>query len=253
MSTTLRGTRQPLQQRFTEKWSPVNGLTREFEWDGFDGDLMQGYANQYAFLGIEYELTSQYGRATLHAIDTTGTVTIDKWEIQVNRLSPSSLQNPLNIANVSSDDLITIGKVQIGNLSYEDGKAAINSGHTAALRLLDRMNLGSDQFYQSGYILRHTTNVGNRYAINISDFNIDHIYTPAQLLTEAQNGALWLLPLPGRLVYKIQQIVAPAVRANYLWGWIKSAASESTAANNRIDIATEYELGQWSTDEYTTV
>ncbi|MEI6195262.1 MAG: hypothetical protein WCS42_13125, partial [Verrucomicrobiota bacterium] len=38
--------------------------------------------------------------------------------------------------------------------------------------------------------------------------------------------------------------------ANYLQGALKGGSSRVTAANNRINIVTEYKLFNWSTDDY---
>src|SRR5690606_6075756 len=108
------------------------------------------------------------------------------------------------------------------------------------------------EYASYNYVLRHTTNVSNRWNVNIADINVNRLYTTAQLLSEAQNAGLWNYPLPPRLAYKINAIAVPTVQSGYLWSWLKSASSEASAANNRVNIVTEYALDQWSTDLYQT-
>jgi hypothetical protein len=49
------------------------------------------------------------------------------------------------------------------------------------------------------------------------------------------------------------------LQANYgaldfhTWGWVKRASPESTAANTRVNIVTEYEFDQWSEDVFLLV
>jgi hypothetical protein len=45
---------------------------------------------------------------------------------------------------------------------------------------------------------------------------------------------------------KINSIAAPPVVDDLLWGWRKLPSTETTAANNRVDISTEYWLAAWS-------
>ncbi len=112
---------------------------------------------------------------------------------------------------------------------------------------------GSTDYQRQQYVLRHTTNVSNRWQTNVSDFNVDYIYSTGSLLSECQNTGLWILPLPARLAFKIGQIPVPQFRDNYFWGWKKGASTETTAANNRIDISTEFVLEQWSVDYYPNI
>jgi hypothetical protein len=267
-----RGTSLPLQQRFSEHYSPTNGVTRDFLWRGHDFSRIQLLASQLVSVGAEYEYTFENGSHVLRAIDTSGEIAIDTWEMGLNRLLPSSFENPRNINSISPVHLALIKfAIEMGlkpndaveefnaspELVLQYGSATWPTSSTsageAALALYDRVSKGSVSYTYSSYVLRHTTNVSNRWARNVSDVNVDCIYTTAQLLSEAENGNLWVYPLPGRLAYKILSLDAPPARDRYLWGWLKSGSAESTAANNRVNIVTEYELGQWSTDEYSTV
>lgn len=265
MPATIKGTLVPQEQRFSERYSPTSGYTREIEWKSFDRARIQSYANRYARKGCEYSLDVVHGVATLHAIDTTGNVTIDTWEIGVSETLVSSILNPRNITNAGAGRVEMIARaikdgstIEAAALALEADTGDIYSGDITdneyAVRLYNRMQAGDDSFFFNQYVLRHTTNAPSRWGSNVADANVGRIYTTAQLLSEAEDASAWIYPLPGRLSYKIQNIPVPAgIPNDRLWGWLKSASAESTAANNRINIVTEYKLGSLSTDEYATV
>ena len=270
MPQTLRGTTTPLEQRFSEDWSPVYGVTRSIDWKSFDYSKIRTFADSYAALGCSYHLDLQHGVATLTATDNTGNFTIDVWEVGVSDILVSSLKNPRNTAVISDNNLRVIARAFRDGATLEDAAtslvsdtivpantfptpfAFLGSGteQSAAQRLYKRMLDGSDSFFYSQYVLRHTTNVSNRYNINVSDIGVNCIYSQAQLISEATNANSWIFPLPPRLVYKLNTIPVPAIPANYMWGWLKTASPESTAPYDRVNIVTEYKLFLWSTDEY---
>jgi hypothetical protein len=100
---------------------------------------------------------------------------------------------------------------------------------------------GRTNFLRGKYVLRHQTNAPNNYNTNVADFNVEKIYSIAQLLTECQSTSLWIMPLPSYLAYKITNYPIPAyMRANYMWGALKTRSSAVTAARGRVEIQTEY-------------
>lgn len=257
----LRGTKVPLLQAFVRKWSPTNGYTEEATYRGFDTERMRQLSSYMSRNGFEYEWITEHGMHVLHAVDTSGANTIDTWEIAINKLQPSTFKNPLNLANVSSANLKDIRAMDQRDegFSYDQTVAKIiarnDSTKNAALRMAQRVNEGSDSYTYSGYVLRHTTNVSNRYRRNVSDVGVDRLYTKAALLSETTNTRFWVYPLPGRLQWKTSAIHDQfssiyTSRDGYVWSWLKSGSTETTAANNRVNITTEYEFGNWSTDEY---
>lgn len=268
MSQIFRGTFNPQQQRYQITYSPTSGYIREWDYKGFSEALMSSLMSTYTAQGAEAILTGEHGIYTLHVRDGTGAVTLDTWQIAQQDERPSSLQNPrvrsLIAAVPGNADTITedIAKVLNGDTVTIDGTSydytALKTYFTTsptinepAARLMERMKKGSTEFTRSTYILRHTTNASQAYLSNVADFNVDKIYTTAQLLTETLNGTYWLLPLPGEIEYAIRNtIVFPYTRANYMNGWLKRGPSRVTAANFRIEISTEYWAGQISTDEY---
>jgi len=277
MIAAYRGTLEPLLQTVSRRWSPVNGYVEEAEYRGLGNDQFLQLSQYMAANGFEYEWNTHHAVHSLHAVDTSGAITIDSWEIALNKLSPSNYQNPVVIAALIAD-----GSSYVGALQILKDIAAVMSGKTvtvgsttitdaeqldeiyttlnlnAARRFLENIQLGVDAYYASGYVLRHITNVSNRYSRNIADVGVDRIYNLAQILSETSNSNFWVFPLPGRLRYKITAVHNDLVStydafssdAYRMWGWLKSGSSEITAANNRVNIVTEYEMGNWHTEVY---
>lgn len=122
------------------------------------------------------------------------------------------------------------------------------------LKFVDDYLRGSNVFVRGKYVLRHTTNAPSDYSANIADYGVEKIYSIAQLLTEVQSSALWILPLPGYLAYKINTYAAPtSMPASYQWGALKLRSGATTAALGRIDITTEYLIDAWPVHTYGTI
>jgi hypothetical protein len=269
MANTYRGTLSPLLQRITDHTSPTSGFTRELEYMGMEETRARALAGYYETLGVDVQVSGALGKWSVVISDTTGSYTIDTWEIAANQIQPLVFENPLIQA------IGTAGGRAVVQFAIETGlkpaeavsdfnkstelKAQYNSGSDVAwptepalIRLYDRGKKGKTEYASTGYVLRHTTNVSNRWSVNIADVGVNMLYGTATLLSEAQSSGLWIYPLPGRLAYKINNIPVPAVQTGYYWSWLKSASSESTSANNRVNIVTDYTLDQWSTDLYET-
>lgn len=114
---------------------------------------------------------------------------------------------------------------------------------------------GSNHYRRTRWTLQHTTSAPAYWTRNIADVGVNCIYTPAQFLSEVNDSSLWRNPIPTRLYYKANQagLAFPDLRGGYLWGWLKSASSESYSGGGRIDIQTSYALDQWSTLLYGTI
>lgn len=267
--STIRGTLQPQLQSETWGFDPTRGVTYRCEYKGASQALMRTLAQNYVAQGIGVTLTYNQGDTATLEIDnsTPGgggdgiSDTIDTWQIVGNDMSYDLLMHPALINALAAvtpaivvDDVIAAMRSNLHADTKETNAFSSGGdlyGAPEIVRRFYRLAIrGSDEYRRAQYVLRHTTNAPNRYAVNVADFGIEQIYTTAELLTECQDSALWAYPMPGRLAYKINAIVAPEPRDNYLWGWLKSPSTETTAANNRIDIVTEYTLELWSTDVY---
>ena len=113
---------------------------------------------------------------------------------------------------------------------------------------------GATNFIRGKYIVRHTTSAPQNYNLNIADFNVEKIYTISQLLTECQNGSLWINVMPNYMAYKVLWYPVPvAMPPNFMWGALKLRSDAITAAKNRIEIKTEFLLDVWPKHSYGSI
>lgn len=266
-------------QRESYAFDPTRGYLHKQDWRGLGRQEMIALQNAYALSGIACEIINELGIWSLVVDDTTQQYTIDSWQLVANEENLNILEHPTiqQLVGIYGDQLLSVIQYFASNINPENNTSflisvlegtatvAIN-GTNYSLNLSDADALTVGRFYslyqrgttdyrQSQYVLRHTTNAPNRYLANISDVNVNFIYSTAELLTEVTSAALWIYPLPFRLQYKINSIpVQSPVTANdivpYEWGWLKSSSTETTAANNRIDISTDYTLALWETLTY---
>lgn len=257
-TATYRGTLAPLLQRRSETYSQNTGYIREFEYRGMSEERARALAGSYANAGCDYSLQISHGISTLVTTDSTGSITIDTWEIGANEVSVSSFKNPLNnskLLSLSTRDRARFleGVQNRWDWDYLYSRLTDTENEDALQRAYNRFLDGSDSYFAQQFVLRHTTNVSNRYRLNVADNNVGHIYTPAQFLSEVRSAGYWLFPMPQAFVNALAANPAPAPVAGYLWGYLKGASNRTTAANNRINIVTEYKQFLWSTDEYGTI
>jgi hypothetical protein len=260
-SPIINGSLSPFLQNSGNDFDPSNGYLLTEDYRGFSQSQMSALQFDYVRAGIACRLKfHQGGASTLDVRDSSLQYTIDTWEIVGNNESASGFRHPtaVSIINSTGNPTGVLAGIRQALLQAADWDTFVNTalaalapGDDDTLGRFYALNLiGQGEYYRGQYVLRHTTNVSNQWAQNIADFGIEQIYSPAQLLTEVQNSALWMLPLPGRLVYKIGAIPAPVPQPNFTFGWLKKASTENTAANNRVNIASEYNLDQWSDDYY---
>jgi len=260
-SVTIKGSLIPFLQSQSWDFDPQRGYIHRMEFRGASQDQMLFLQQDFVKNGISCRLVYQQGdTATLEVDDSTQANLIDVWELVGNEESRDGLSHPtvLGIIPLSITEA-TIGQMR-SDLEANETTASVYNALLAAsypadlaatlARFYSLQQRGSGEYRRQQYVLRHTTNTPNRWNSNVSDVGVDAIYTTAQLISEISNGALWVFPCPGRLQYKISNIPVPSAQAGYLWGWLKGASTETTGANNRVNICTEYSLEQWSTDYY---
>jgi len=118
---------------------------------------------------------------------------------------------------------------------------------------------GQTHYQDSTYSVRHTTTAPAYWSANVSDKNVNCIYSTILLLSELQNTDFWYYALPGRLAYKISASSSQIYgrlpssvqsRAGFMWGWLKSPFGEATTGRNQIEIQGSYVLDQWPLDLY---
>jgi hypothetical protein len=243
-----KGKSGPIKTETEINYDPQRGGQVVERWESV-GDQLRDIAAQYEALRTSYTLTPSTHKSSL--IATSGSnndnpeipdVEIDTWEVLANEIEKDLFEIPAARAL----DAATVARMRAG-LANDTAPASVTPAITGnALTIYSLYQKGTTHYARSQYVLRHTTNVSPRYNINISDVNVDCIYTTTQLLTEVANPATWVYPLPPRLIFKIQAIPAPGAVSGFVWGWRKLASTEGTAANGRINISTEYWLEQWS-------
>ena len=260
---TLRGSLIPFLQNETYDFDPSRGYIYHADFKGISRAQMTALQQDYVNAGIACRLAyRQGGMSTLDIEDATQSYTIDVWEIESNGLTVDIFSHPNALSNATPDQIAAIRayleQQSTPDVAFADNGAGAGSKGVdltplaggVIQRFYSLNQRGSTDYRRSHYILKHTTNAPARWTQNVSDNGVDAIYTPAQLLSEVSNAGLWIFPIPDRLYYKINNIPIPAPQANYQWGWLKSGSTETTAANNRVNIVTQYELEQWSTDLY---
>lgn len=261
-----RGTNNPLAQNESWDYTPTHGYTYRVDFKGMSRDQMLALQQDYVTRGVACRLTYlQGGNAYLEVDDSTQQYTLDVWQVDGGDERLDLFVHPIMLNALTDDQAFDLRARSENNDKPSDvfGDGGSIAGdpafspfrNTAVERLYSLYRAGVVEFendaYGGGYVLIHTTNAPNRWAVNVADFGVGKVYTPAKLLSEAQNSGLWSFPMPGRLVYKLGSIPSPGGYPNRLWGWKKGRSQENTAANNRIEIVTRYQLELWQTDLYT--
>ena len=212
----------------------------------------------------------------------------DSWELLSNEKTDSIFSNPLIVGNASGgagwmtdNDKVVLSWMARNGGTLAQSVSACNAmcnatpqslpyptlGGTGAspsqyqapsnaksVQLVLEIMKGQTEYEKPTYVLRHTSYCSASALYNSSRNYVEHIYTPAQLLTEVGTG--WTYNLPPRLYSEISQIpieYAPALEASYYqWGWLKRKTREVVQANFVVQIETEYECGLWSNIRYAS-
>lgn len=253
----ITGTIIPVPQPMEVTYDPQRGKVARQEYQSA-GNGLAGLAAAYQRQRLAFTHTPSSAVSRL-VVWATGAelgepeTIIDSWEILGNEIQRDVKSAPA-FASLTSAQL---GKIQAAVDATNGGTPTapdvVAGSLTIATALYDLLVQGTTQYALGQYVLRHSTNVAANYAANIADANIEKTYTTAQLTSEVTDASLWTFPMPGRLVYKIQNIPAPTAKTNFLWGWRKLPSTETTDANNRIRITTEYWLEHWSLYIYPAV
>lgn len=253
-----KGISAAIRQPDTVTWDPNRGQVRSKVWTSISAAAIDALAAEARFWKQPYRIRST---GTSHTIeiqavesaegDPNEVMPVDRWEMPANELQKSIWEHNrllgidaamLNAAKRGVDEGLTLDELAenpvFGSVTAEEWDEIAEAFEHAQRQ--------QDHFPVSQYVLRHVTNAPAAYDANIAEVNVERLYTTKQLIAEVTNPVLWENPLPGRLKWKIEHIQAPPERAGFLWSWRKLASAESTAANGRIEISTEYWLEQWS-------
>jgi hypothetical protein len=246
--TIKRGTGIPQGRVIRYGYDPQKGFDNAIEYSGISQTELNQLFQNYVAQGIACELILHDDVGELRVTDSTPIFTIDSWEIVAEDERNDGLSHPTMVAlddaygevilflrasledNTSGDDVYNALLNMPYNMSEADAQTAT--------RFYDLQVRQSTDYRVAQYVLRHKTNVSNRWQVNITDVGVNTIYSPAQLLTEVTDSGLWIFPLPERLQFKIGAIPPIVPDENqtvpYFWGWLKGPSTESNAANNRI-------------------
>jgi len=247
----INGSREPIRTSIRYSYDPQKGMVTRHEYESA-GDGLSGIANQCLQDGIQFEHTAN-GRRSKLSFESSGNageggdVNADNWQLLCNENSKSIFEHPRVLALVQTDrnnpNSVSSVKDQVKRHdANEPLKTPLQTGD--ALLLYNMLIRGVSSYQVGGYVLKHTTNVAGNYAANIADIGVEKVYSTPALIREISNVTLWTKPCPARLIYKIQNLdVQIPTNEDLIWGWRKLPAQETMAANNRIDISTEYWLG----------
>lgn len=296
---TQRGNDGPQLQYETYTYDWHRGGTYSQEWRGLNSSKMiaKWLGNVYKAQRATMKIGQSMAELQLEwSGDTTGSgasnslaVTIDRWEVPEPTTSKDVFTHPYFLAIWSAQGA-SYGQMmnivctirRYGESSKSAGQSLANendmlntlSSYMASIGLSMPVNNepwlyyyrlyvnGQDHYQTSLYALKHTTNVPNYWDLNVSDIFPNCIYSNPRFLAEVTDPTAWLLPLPGRLQYKLALAysnliaVSPVpgnITGQFQVGWLKSASSEATTGRGRIEIQTNYVLDQWSNTLYGSV
>jgi hypothetical protein len=285
MNQTRIGEPWPILQRYERDYDPIRGFLYREHWEGINQVFMEGLQQDYINSGVACRLVYELGKGILEVNDSTQEYVLDFWEIPNNDEVFDPFLNPNIVAeiNTTASPDATIAAIRAGldaqtpaytpatmsgpatgvfatapcnaiQQGLPNGTGIPSSVFGFTQRTYQNVMLGLTGYKDAadglGYVLRHSTNVSNKTTVNIADFGTGQIYSVAQLLSEVSDNGLWINPCPEPFQYLIANIAPPIPRPNWQIGWFKDRSTRSTAANNRINIQTEYVYGQFSSDLY---
>lgn len=287
--TTVKGSPLPQNFRKSGRFDPTRGYVYTYDWKGADQQLAENLWQWYASQGIATTLTFEADKAELVAIDSTSEYSIDSWEIVANEIQLDLFADPDFLAAISTfvntatyanawledndEPVPTVydiiadlrqnlqNNVQVRSLANDSMLTPIFDDDPEVWSWIAdyywRQQQGAESFEVVQYVLKHKFNISNRSGLFIYDFGTNQVYTPAEMLSEVSDYSLWIFPLPPRLQFKLASIppmtAPPAALGypeSYLWGWLKSGSTETTEAQNRVNVEVNYSLYLWDTYIY---
>lgn len=253
----IKGTREKIRVGKRLRYDPQNGVTLATEWAGA-GINLEGYSNELQQNKVQHELSQNGIRSTIletanDQISTGSDSRTDNWEVHANedhrdiKLQPrwaaiNETQRHLVLADVNRHaNGKPPKKDNADEYLWQDTDPFVQA---TLLAFYNAMITGVTHYLVYHWVLRHTTNAPADFTQNIADDGVGTVYTTGSLISEISNSSYWINPCPPRLVEKIGNITLPA-ESGYTTGWLKKPSNESSAANNRINISTEYVFSNW--------
>jgi hypothetical protein len=255
----VTGTLSPVRQPDRIEFDPKTGRQTWAVYTSADTSAISTARETYEANG---QKCRSYGDGALFTVevllnpdDAVTDALQDSWAIISNELQRGDRQSPAWFSLAAEG---TNSRAQINEADELKLKPSESLTSGLALQLYRRIYYGNDSYSISQYVLRHTTIASPVYDDNVSDANVESLYTTAQLLDEIQDAGLWKNPCPGRLVAKIESIPVPSDStaddaSDYLWSWRKLPSNEEQQPDGNIAITTEYWLGHWPIIHYATL
>ncbi len=242
----INGATGPIRQQIRVSYDPQHGQMITIPWK-CAGNNLAGLAAFYRRNRVAFDwepsdrishLTARVAGGQLGIPD----VTADEWQLVANEQQLSLLYMSSMNDDARSSITEELDKGTKPSDTPFSGDPILNGVY---LRLYN----GEANFSIGQQVLVHTTNTNETYQGNVADYNIERIYTTAQLFAEVQNSNFWIFPMPGGLRSAIETMEANFIamfpgRIGYRIGWRKLPSTRTTAAGNRIAIKTEYWYGQ---------
>jgi hypothetical protein len=257
MARIIKGNAGRVKQSTTKKYDPTNGETVSIEWAA-PGANLSGYANELKNMRVPFEhtLTGVISRLVETASDEIATgsenVTVtERFDILYNEQQLDIKEHPNWIAldpEQSSQVLKDVNR-------FHDGKSGARTGNwddtdvwgAAALVALDFYSIlraGVIHYPAESWVLRHTYNIPGDVEQGSSSLYPSAIDTGIGLVYTSDDLRNSIPATYARIREKINRITLPE-KTGYIVGWRKRPTSETTVANNRIEVGAEYTYAQY--------
>ena len=250
-------------------YNPRDGFHWRTPYRGLAADINAFAALQETYgYGVDVEADAQGVFATC-TVTTPGENPVHTWQLEGSRSEQSIWEHPkaqaLKVYDPSAPAKLqalvndypgtVTSPFDLTKLPGGGGSGALvigtGSNTTAnryAVDLFWQIVRGADHFGYAHYVLHHSFVVPFAFSSAVSTANVMQIYTTAQLLTEVDGMDS---SFPSGMTTAINAIVAPMASPDrFLWGWLKSPASDNTLPNYRREISQYYELAMWSLFDY---
>ena len=254
----INGNSAPFRVSVKSNYDPTRGITHSEEWHCVGDVGLEGTAALARENLAQYELTTSPKSSKITWSSNSGgggaggvmNIDADTWQVLSNEVHKSIFDLNLYRYLPAEGSPGSLAHVKEMVLRHENNEP-IDPLTGTSYSLYQKLIHGVTEYPVGQYALKHTTNVSANSTGNRSDVNVERIYSTKALIDEITDYTLWVRPCPSRLVTKISGLAVQITNHDdYIWGWRKLPSTETTSANNRIDISTEYWLGSWSGDIY---
>jgi hypothetical protein len=245
----VNGGQGPILKPVHVSFDPVKGATYHLHWESA-GSGVTGLMSALMNSGIAFDAEVGAAHSSLTAAITAGTngfpdTVQDHWQLMANEVQKDIKEHPATVAM----ELASTGSLGLVLAAVD----AFNSGTTTAptfpgaadpiaTALFNYMKHGGTHYSLGQYVLKWTTTVSFSSTAYRNEGARELLYSTSQVLAESAP--------PFRISTAMASIASPTTVSGYYWSWRRVPSTQTTQAGNRIEIATEYWLDQWSTFVY---